>query len=171
MTMRARALWLLALAVGICADAGAQRMRLNDIPSPTETYSIDLQWQAAQIRQVLTAMAGGDVAGAPPLTGNVSGVQVRFDTRAFVGKRARIFFALPSAINGVESSANIEVRWQTSGPFLAGAVRPGQSTLIFEGVIEQPVTGFVMDMTVALQNGATADTFYLEPYYELELVP
>jgi hypothetical protein len=43
--------------------------------------------------------------------------------------------------------------------------------LIFEGVVDEPVTGFVMDFMLALENGGTADAFSLEPVYEIELLP
>ena len=160
--------FLVALFVG---DALAQRARLDDFLSPEQNYAVDLQWNAAEIKRALNAMLGGNTSAMPPLVGQVNGVEVRLDTRAYVGKRTRIFLTLPVLISGLDSPSDLELSWQVSGAFLSGAVRPGQSTLIFEGVVDEPVTGFVMDFMLALENGGTADAFSLEPVYEIELLP
>jgi hypothetical protein len=60
------------------------------------------------------------------------------------------------------------LRWEASGRFSAGTVRPGQSTLVFEGVIEEPITSAIFNFVFALGNGAVADPFVLEPVYEIE---
>lgn len=155
----------------VTTAAVAERVRLDDFPSPTQTYAVDLQWNAAEIKRAINAMVAGESTTIPPLTGRVEGVEVRLDTRAYVGQRVRIFLALPILISGMDSPSDLELSWQTSGDFLPGAVRPGQSTLIFEGVLNQPVTGFVMDFLLALENGGAADAFTLEPVYEIEVLP
>lgn len=155
----------------VTATALAQRVRVDDYLSPNQTYALDLQWNASEIKRALNAMIAGEASAMPPLVGRVDGVEVRLDTRAYLGKRARIFLALPILISGLDSPSDLELRWDASGEFLPGAVRPGQSTLIFEGVVDEPVTGFVMDFVLALENGGAADGFSLEPVYEIELLP
>jgi hypothetical protein len=103
----------------------------------------------------------------PSVTGRVANVEVRLDTRDFVGRTARIYVTLPFP-QGAGGALDLELRWETSGLFSSGAVRPGQSTLVFEGVIEEPVTSAVFDFVFALGGGAAADPFVLEPVYEIE---
>ena len=69
------------------------------------------------------------------------------------------------------SPPGFELSWQASGPFLAGAVGPGQSTLVFDGVIDAPVMSASFSFMLSLQGGAEFDVFDVEPYYELELQP
>jgi len=155
----------------VMANAMAQRVRLDEFLLPNQNYAIDLQWNAAEIKRALNAMLADGSSRMPPLVGRVNGVEVRLDTRAYVGQRARIFLALPILISGMDSPSDLELRWESSGRFLSGAARPGQSTLIFEGVLDEPVTSLVMDFLLALENGGTADAFSLEPVYEIELLP
>ena len=159
------------LAAVTVTTAAAQRVRLEEFLSPTQTYAVEMQWNAGEITRALNAMAAGNAAAMPALTGRVDGVEVRLDTRAYIGQRVRIFLALPVLISGIDSPSDLELRWQSSGEFLPGAVRSGQSALIFEGVVNQPVTGFVMDFLLVLENGAAADAFSLEPFYEIEALP
>ncbi|MGI9330720.1 MAG: hypothetical protein ACR2QB_08360 [Gammaproteobacteria bacterium] len=159
---------LLSLAT---TNVFAQRVLLEEVLSPNQTYAVDLQWNAAEIKRALSVMMSGGSTVLPPLLGRVSGVEVRLDTRAYVGQRARLFLVLPILVSGVDSPSDLELRWEVSGPFLSGAVRPGQSTLIYEGAIDEPVTGMVMDFLLALENGGAADAFSLEPVYEIELLP
>lgn len=159
------------LAAVTVTTAAAQRVRLEEFLSPTQTYAVEMQWNAGEITRALNAMAAGNAAAMPALTGRVDGVEVRLDTRAYIGQRVRIFLALPVLISGIDSPSDLELRWQSSGEFLPGAVRSGQSALVFEGVVTQPVTGFVMDFLLVLENGAAADAFSLEPFYEIEALP
>ncbi|NIW25409.1 MAG: hypothetical protein GWN29_13060 [Gammaproteobacteria bacterium] len=105
------------------------------------------------------------------LTGQIANVEVRLDTRDYVGSSARIFLNLPSLIGGLGSPAGLELRWDASNPFYSGSVRPGQSSLVFDGRIEQPVTAAVFSFVLMLEGGADAPVFDVEPYYEIELIP
>jgi hypothetical protein len=104
----------------------------------------------------------------PAVTGRIANVEVRLDTHQFVGRAARIYLTLPVPSSGLGGTSDLELRWESSGQFLAGAVRPGQSTLVFEGVVDAPVTSAVFNFVLALGKGAAADPFDLEPVYEIE---
>jgi len=117
---------------------------------------------------VLAALVANDEAAEIPVSGRVPAVEVRLDTRAFVGQPARIFLTLPRPADAL-GVTDLELRWDASANFLPGAVRPGQSTLVFEGVIEQPVTSVVFDFLLIMDNGVAAGPFELEPVYEIEL--
>jgi hypothetical protein len=161
------------VAVGLAltlaaAVALAQRTRLDDSLSPVQTHSVMLAWSPIEMTRALNALAAGALDSMPAVTGRVPNAEIRLDTRDFVGRAARIYLTLPIAASGAGGTLDLELRWEASGPFLAGAVRPGQSTLVFEGVIEELVTSASFDFVFALGSGAAADPFVLEPIYEIE---
>ena len=161
----------LVLLTLTAASAAAQRVRLDDSLSPTDTYPVSLSWSAGDITRVLNALMAGAADAGPPLTGRISDVEVRLDTRDFVGMAARIYLTLPSLSSGLGSVADLELRWDASEQFLSGAVRPGQSTLVFDGTIEAPVTSGVFNFLLVIESDTSADSFDVEPIYELEVLP
>jgi len=158
------------LLVVMAQAAPAQRAVLDDSPSPRQTYSLDLGWQPHEIRQSLQALLNDQNADVPPLTGIVPGVDIRLDTRRYVGQPVRIFLRLPTAMPGTNSLGDIELSWQPGGPFQGGSVSPGQEALLFEGMIDQPVTGGVLNFILSIGPGGAPDRFNVEPVYEVEII-
>jgi hypothetical protein len=158
----------LALALTLVAPAAlAQRTRLDDSLSPMQTHTVDLAWGPTEITRALHALLAGAPDAMPAVTGRIANVEVRLDTHEFVGRAARIYLTLPVPSSGLGGTMDLELSWEASGQFLAGAVRPGQSTLVFEGLLDAPVTSAVFSFVLALGSGA-ADPFVLEPIYEIE---
>ena len=150
----------------VAGTASAQRVRLDDSLSPVDSLHVDLAWEADALLMSGRLSAARAGAPPPPATGRLPGVDVRLDTREFAGQQARIFLS----IAGLAESADFELRWETGGRFLPGTVRPGQSALVFEGLIEQPITSAVFSFFLSVgdddisQNG-------LEVIYEIEVLP
>ena len=61
--------------------------------------------------------------------------------------------------------------WEAAGRFLSGSVRPGQATLVFEGLIEQPVTGGLFNFLLEIGRVSAVPQNSLEVIYELETLP
>lgn len=160
-------LTLCSLAAG---NAAAQRLRLDDSLSPVDTFAVALSWQPGAVRQAVAALMADAPNAGPPLSGRIDNVEVRLDTREFVGRNARIYLTLPATIAGLASPGDLELEWDATSPFIAGAVRPGQSTLVFDGEIESVVTSAVFAFALRLDRGADTDTFDVEPHYELEII-
>jgi hypothetical protein len=158
------------LALGAMSAQG-QRVRLDDSLSPIQAFAVELAWSPSEVTRALQAMLLDAPEATPRATGRIPNVEVRLDTSEFVGRAARIYLSLPIPSSGLGGTLDLELRWEASGSFLPGAVRPGQSTLVFEGVLEEPVTSVVFNFSLALENGAAADPFDLEPVYEIELLP
>lgn len=158
---------LLLLAIPVLA----QRQALDDSLSPRRNFSLDLQWNAQEMGQAIAAMINNNAAALPPLTGHLTNVETRLDTRRYVGRHARIYLTVPVSYAGTHSPHNMLLSWKTRGLFIAGSARPGQSSLIFDGIIEQEVTGDVFDFTVAIEQGDVPDSFTLETDYEIEILP
>jgi len=158
----------LALAV-LATAASAQRTILDDSLSPVDTLGVELAWRPGDVHRALAALAAGAPDPGTVLTGRIANVEVRLDTNAYVGESARIYLTLPAYVSGLGSSVDIELRWEAAGEFLAGSVRPGQSTLVYEGTVSAPVTRAVFNFVIAMGSGTDADTFDVEPLYEIEL--
>jgi hypothetical protein len=151
------------------APASAERLRLDDTLSPTPSYVVDLGWRQDEIVRALGLLVAGDADAPVSISGRVPAVEVRLDTREFVGRPARIFLTLPRPADGTAGTTDLELRWEASGNFLAGTVQPGQSTLVFDGIVGQGVTSVVFDFLLVMDNGFAAGPFELEPVYEIEL--
>jgi hypothetical protein len=160
------------LALGLALLSGsfqamAQRVRLDDSLSPVDTLHVDLAWEADALAR--TASAPSTLAvELPPATGRIAGAEIRLDTSAWVGQQARIFLTIPDM--GGESM-DIELRWEAGGRFLPGSVRPGQSTLVFEGPIDGPVTSVVFSFVLLVGDRAGSLQNGLDVFYELEALP
>ena len=151
-------------------SAAAQRAVLDDSPSPRQISKLDLELQRHEVIQTLQSRLEGSDQALPPLRGYLPGFDVRLDTRQYIGRQVRIYLRLPTAIPGVDSVSDIELSWQASGQWLAGSVSPGQEALLFEGVIDMPLTSGVLDLSLAIDAGGTNDFFNIEPIYEIEVI-
>lgn len=162
---------LLALGVLVAFDANAQRVALDDSLSPVDTIAVTLEWEPGTLRRALGDLMAGVPNAGPPLTGRADNVEVRLDTREFVGESARIYLTLPPVIANLGRPGDFELGWNATPPFIPGFARPGQSMLVFEGAIESPITSAVFSFSLKLDRGADTDVFDVEPYYELEIFP
>lgn len=148
------------------STASAQRVRLDDSLSPVDSVHIDLAWETDTMAALAFAQPAS-IKDLPPASGRLPGVDVRLDTREFVGRQARIFLA----IEGLGEAADVRLAWEAGGRFLAGSVRPGQATLIFEGLIDQPVTSGIFSFMLEVGEVSTVPQNSLEVIYELEALP
>lgn len=160
-----------ALSTLAAGNAEAQRIRLDDTLSPVDTFAVALSWEPGAMRQAIAALMADAPDVGPPLSGRIDNVEVRLDTREYVGQTARIYMTLPTTIAGLASPADLELEWDVTTPFIPGSIRPGESMLVFEGTIETIVTSAVFMFALRLDRGAETETFDLEPYYELEILP
>ncbi len=151
--------------------AAAQRVVLDDSLSPIQNFAVEMSWPPGEIYRALNELLTGVSDTGPSLVGVVRNVEVRLDTSDFVGESARIYLSLPTLASGLGSPQELELRWEASGRFLPGAARLGQSALIFDGEIDQPVTSVVFDFVLTMENRGVENAFDLEPQYELELRP
>lgn len=154
----------------LSSAALAQRALLDDSLSPRQIYDLDLGWGPQEIMQSVGALLDDRDPNLPPITGFLPGVDIRLDTRAYVGKSARIYLRLPTAMPGADNVGDIELTWRANGKFQDGSVSPGQEALLFEGVIDDPVTGGVLNFSIAIGAGGVRQRFNLEPIYEIEII-
>jgi len=111
---------LLALAAAI--PARAETFRLDDSMSQVFPPSADWDWVPFSAR-----------SGNTTLQIHLR-VNVRIDTRAWVGKQVRIFMVLP-----LEAGGPVGATWEARGPLLPGRLNSGERTLVYAGTIGAPV--------------------------------
>jgi hypothetical protein len=149
----------------VCATALGQRVRLDDSPSPVDSVPVDLALESDAMAAILR---GGTGPTDERATGRTPGVEVRLDTSAFVGQKARIYLTLPAAF---AEANDLELSWDAGGRFLSGQARPGQSTLVFEGLIEEPLTSAVFNFVLFVGERAGTQQNRMEVFYEIESLP
>lgn len=146
---------LLAMAViGLTsASAGANPHRLDDSLSHTVPPNVEMQWLPLKAGQ---PFAGGMEAWLR--------VNIRIDTRAWTGRRGRIYMVLPR-----DQASTIEAVWTTQGRLQAGRLVSGERTLVFAGTI--PGATLEDQMQVRLRSNAdwSSNNRRLNFHFELDV--
>lgn len=140
-------LWPAALAV-----AWANPHRLDDSGSYTVPPQVQMQW-----RELPPGMAGADAMEASLR------VNVRIDTRLWVGRSGRVYMALAR-----DEGSRVEASWTTQGRLQAGRVVSGERALVWAGSITAPT--LVDQLLVRLRTGTDwqAGTRRLNFHFELD---
>lgn len=115
--------------------ANAETIRLDDSLSQVTPPVSEWSWEPGSIR-----------SGNSRLVMRIK-VNVRLDTRKWVGRQVRIFMVMP-----VEGAGPVTAEWEAQGPLLAGRLAPGERALVFSGSISAP---FIED---TLRVHLTADS-------------
>jgi hypothetical protein len=96
-------------------------------------------------------------------------------TAAYLGKKARIFYVVPAAIEGLRSAAALQVNWPAGKLFAAGTARPGERALVWTGTVGQAwmVDALDLSMQVNLRELRLPPNGQLgfESYFEIEVLP
>ena len=132
----ARTLTALVLGLLLGSAALANPHRLDDSASHTVPPNVQMQWRPLSAR-----------GGAEPGMEAWLRVNLRIDTRAWVGRSGRIYMVLPR-----DESASLEAVWTTQGHLLPGRLVPGERTLVHAG----PITSATLEdqILVRLRTGA-----------------
>lgn len=145
-----RGLASLALLVGSSSSFGAT-VRLDDSGSFALQPTVQMQWRSAMPRTL-----------GPATEARVQ-VQIRIDTRAYVGKQGNIYMVLP-----LDPGPQLSAEWQTQGRLLPGRVISGQRTLVYAG----PITTVTLEdqLTVLFRSEADwqGSTRRLSFHFELD---
>jgi hypothetical protein len=144
-------------AVVVCAlvsaTASAETHRLDDSLSHTVPPNVQMQWLPLTPGQ---SYAGGMEAWLR--------VNIRIDTRNWIGRSGRIFMVLPR-----DQASNIEAVWTTQGRLQPGRLVSGERTLVFAGTI--PGATLEDQMQVRLRSNAdwASNSRRLNFHFELDV--
>lgn len=136
----------------LVATAWANPHRLDDSLSYTVPPNVQMQWLPLKSGQ---QYAGGMEAWVR--------VNIRIDTREWVGRSGRIYMVLPR-----DQASNMEAVWTTQGRLQAGRLVSGERTLVFAGII--PGAMLEDQMQVRLRSNAdwSSNNRRLNFHFELD---
>ena len=136
---------------------------LDDSQSPRKQFNFKFEWANK-----------GDLSALNKdefflLKAHIPDVEVRLNTSNYIGKKARIYLALPSRIDGFNGSQGFSLTWKTTGIFSSGMTSPGNRALIFQGLIESPLLIEFITFTLKLDANRLTGKLRYAPIYEIEL--
>ena len=152
---------ILCLVAGVPGNARSTE-RLDDSLSPRKQYSVQFQWAN---RNTAVSMSPEEFF---LLRSIVSGVEVRLNTAAYEGRRARIYLTIPRQIEGFISTESFLLSWKTDRVFYPGSVRPGNRTLLFDGIIESSVMVEIFTFSLEVDARFLNGKIQYAPVYEIE---
>ncbi len=159
--MRRVLLAALALAAG---GVLAAPVRLDDSASPRARIDVSPRWLGEH-------ESAGDRDWLHAMVAEASNVEVRLDTRAYVGRRGKIYLAVPAQVPGLMSPTALRVSWLSRGGFASGEAIPGSRTLVYDGAISAPVTVVRLDFRFELDARFVGPGLRVDPYFEIETEP
>lgn len=148
------------LCLSFISPAGATR--LSDALSTQQQFDLDLNWKHN------SSMRDLDARELNALTARVRYVEVRLDTREFIGKRGKIFISLPVNIRGTGDTTALRMSWTTNGIFSNGSVTAGNRAKLFEGKITDSVMSDVFDITFDIDARQVYNNLRFQPVFDIE---
>lgn len=147
---------LLVLVVGLAlvfdSPAQAASFPVDDSRSTVLDASLPMQW-----RSISPARGDHQVQG-------VTRVQLKLDTRQWVGQFGRIYMSLPA-----QPSSQLQASWRTQGPLLSGQLNSGQWGLIWSGVIASGLLEDVLTVTIQTDGRHLSSAQLLRFSFEIDL--
>ena len=136
---------------------------LDDSQSPRKQFNFRFEWAN---KGDLSALSKDEFF---LLEAHIPDVEVRLNTSNYIGKKARIYLALPGQIDGFNGSQGFSLAWKTTGIFASGMTSPGNRSLIFQGVIGSPLLTEFFTFTIKLDANRLTGKLRYAPIYEIEL--
>ena len=143
---------VVGLALALDGPAQAASFAVDDSRSTVLNASLPMQW-----RSISPARGDHQVQG-------VTRVQLKLDTRQWVGQFGRIYMTLPA-----QPSAMLEARWRTQGPLLSGQLSSGQRGLMWSGVIASGLLEDVLTVTIQTDGRLLSSAQMLRFSFEIDL--
>lgn len=149
--------WSVLLPVLLAASlstVAAAPIRLDDLGTHVVPGNVQMKWR--------DAVAGGDAQRMEA----EAGLAVRLDTRAFAGRRGRIFLVF-----GEDGVGPLVMRWVTRGRMLPGTIRPGERILVFNDVLPGPTLEDRWLLRLSADGTWVTESRLATFHFELDLDP
>ena len=136
---------------------------LDDSQSPKKQFNVRFEWEK---QENLSSLSKDEFF---LLKAHIPDVEVRLNTSNYIGKKVRIYLAIPSQVDGFNGSQGFSLTWKTTGIFASGMTSPGNRALIFQGLIESPLLTEFITFTLKLDANRLTGKLRYAPIYEIEL--
>lgn len=154
MTPRGHSLLLAALALAIGAsDARATGVRLDDALTHVVPPNARMEWLP-----LTSGASENDTAMEAWVR-----VNVRIDTRAWMGRQGRIYLVLPR-----DEASTMQAAWTGTGRLQDGTVRSGERALVFAGEVPGPQLEDQWQMRLRSPADWSAPNRRLQFHFEIE---
>jgi len=147
------------LAISISSHAAEV---LDDSQSPKKQFNVRFEWEK---KENLFSLSKDEYF---LLKAHIPDVEVRLNTSSYIGKKARIYLALPRQVDGFNGSQGFSLAWKTTGVFASGTTSPGNRALIFEGLIGASLLTEFFTFTLKLDANRLTGKLRYAPIYEIE---
>ena len=158
---------LIALA-GLPSLSFAVTERIDDSASPRSRVGSQSAWN--QQGQLLSP-----TSTETAVVLKFGRVNYKLSTAKYVGIQARIYYVIPTSINGLKSAAALKIQWQGNGLFSGGFARPGDRILVWSGLVRDAWITEALDLTMHLDlreiRLPAGQAFGFEAYFEIETMP
>ena len=153
-----------ALLLLMCLSAAlpASAERLDDSLSTQQQFDLDLNWKQQRNTENLNERE------LNALSARAHRVEIRLNTKPYIGKRGKIFISLPIDIRGTGDSTALRMSWTTNGVFSNGSVTAGNRAKLFEGEISDAVMGDVFDITFDIDARQVYNNLRFQPVFDIE---
>ena len=153
-----------ALLLLMCLSAAlpASAERLDDSLSTQQQFDLDLNWKQQRNTENLNERE------LNALSARAHRVEIRLNTKPYIGKRGKIFISLPIDIRGTGDSTALRMSWTTNGVFSNGSITAGNRAKLFEGEISDAVMGDVFDITFDIDARQVYNNLRFQPVFDIE---
>ena len=173
--MKAQTFFRSAISLGFAMIAScgfANIERLDDSASSQRRVSP----QRVVFTPLRSPLDGFDAPNATHATVQFGRVNYRLNTARYVGKRARIFWVIPSASHLVNSPVALRVEWRGGRMIANGTGHAGERIAVWQGVVTSAVINEDIDLSMQidlrrLQTGSARMGAAIESYFEIEVLP
>lgn len=148
--------------------ASAQPERLDDsasIPSRVEARSVTTE----------TGMPLAESVGAKFVISDFGLIKYRLATAIYKNKNAKIYYVIPSIIDGLRDPKALTVTWKSNGLFADGEGHAGDRKLVWAGIVTEDwieeAFNLRMQVELAQLRLSQGQGFGFESYFEIETLP
>jgi hypothetical protein len=141
-----------AYALCMAGAAPGASVRLDDSGSYAVQPNVQMQWRSALPKSGPRAQTEAQVR-----------VQIRINTRPYMGQQGRIYMVLP-----LDMGPPITAEWQTQGHLIAGRVLSGGRTLVYAGPITSATLEDQLQVLLRSDGDWSSNSRKLNFHFELD---
>lgn len=160
--MMMRPLLLSAILLGSVAAAQAERIEHQYFPNPHPEF------QSRWAMPFPHGRADPELANRIIATSQPTEVRLMIPA-PYAGREVRLFLSVAPIVPGLRGGrGGLEIEWTTEGALRPGRARPGDRTIVFEGVAPSGMLVDHIHYVVQIDDRDVDGELHVEPVFEIE---
>lgn len=144
--------------------------RVVDLAVATQVHA-ELRWHDQPVGPLgASARRGAEDERFHEMTAVVPMVEHRLDLRRWKGRNVRIFYAVPTLVDGMLATRGFVVQWETTGVLQSGRARPGERVLVFAGRVGDDMLVDRFRLSLTIDSRFFSGRLKYQPAFELEVI-